>query len=280
MNARRWTAMAAAAALGMGFASCGGEELAETGEAETLRVGIAFQQPGLGHMEPDGTPTGFDVDVAAYIAWKLGYSPYEIEWEEVPYSIREQKLIDGELDMIVAAYTITEERAEHIDFAGPYIVTGQDILVLADNTTVAGVEGLAGLRVCSAADTTSIARLEEILGDTAEIVPVNVFADCADMLFSGEVDAMSTDDLILAGFAATDELFGHVRIVGAPFSEEPLGIGLPKGSKGLCEQINAALVEMVADGSWQKFIDRHTSGTGYAPSPDVNPPTPQPCADD
>ena len=258
------------------LAGCTADDPAEE-VTPTLRVGIHFSQPGIGLMQ-DGVPRGFDVDVAAYVAWKLGHSPYAIEWVEAVYEHRDRMLADGEVDLLVATYSITAERDELVDFAGPYLVAGQDLLVRADETAIAGVEDLAGRAVCAVVDTTTIDRLRTLLGTDAEIVAADEFEECTAQLLAGTVDAASSDDLILAGHAATDELFGKVRLVGSTVSEEPLGIGLPQGNRDLCEKVSAALVDMVADGSWQKFIDRHTGGTGYTPKTSVNPPTPRPCA--
>ena len=255
---------------------CTGDDPADE-VTPTVRVGINFTQPGLGLML-DGLPRGFDIDVAPYVAWKLGHSPYAVEWVEAVYADRTRLLAEGEVDFIVAAYSITEERQEVIDFAGPYMVVGQDLLVRADETAIAGVDDLAGRSVCVVANTTGHDRLRTLLHGEAEIVVVENFADCTSQLLAGQVDAASTDDLVMAGHAATDDLFGKVRLVGRTFSEEPLGIAVAQGNRDLCEKISAALVDMVADGSWQKFIDRHTGGTGFTPKRPVNPPTPEPCA--
>ncbi|MCL1899961.1 MAG: transporter substrate-binding domain-containing protein, partial [Promicromonosporaceae bacterium] len=122
-----------------------------------LRVGIKFDQPGMGLMT-DGHPTGLDVDVAAYIAWKLGYSPYQIEWVEAPSPQREQLLIDGVVDMVIATFTIRESNYGVIDYAGPYLIAGQDILVRTGETSIGSVDDLAGHTVCSVAGTSSIQR--------------------------------------------------------------------------------------------------------------------------
>ncbi|MCL2595922.1 MAG: glutamate ABC transporter substrate-binding protein [Promicromonosporaceae bacterium] len=258
------------------LAGCGSaDDLPHT--AGAIRVGIKFDQPGIGLMDAEHHPTGLDVDVAAYIAWKLGYSPYEIEWVEAVSPQRERLLMAGEVDFIVATYTILDERLPLVDFAGPYFVAGQDLLVRAGDTSIASVDDLRGKSVCSASGTSSIERLVTLLGDTAEIVGRDRLSDCARMVVNGEVDAMSTDNIILAGYAASDDFFGKVRLVNAPFSQEPLGVGLPNGSMALCERINYALTEMVTDGSWQKFVDRHTGGSGYVPDAAVNPPAPIGC---
>jgi glutamate transport system substrate-binding protein len=247
---------------------------------QTLRVGIKYNQPGIGLMDGDKTPTGFDVDVAAYIAWKLGYSPYDIEWVRASTGDRETLLLNDEVDMVVASYTITDERRGQIDFAGPYLTVGQDIMVRADNTTITGPEGLAGKIACEPPLSANTTRLKDLLGDKVTIIEERNYLECARHVVDGTADATSTDDFILAGLAATDELFGQVRLLGVQLSEDQWGIGLPKGSHDVCVAVNEALTEMVEDGSWQRFIDRHTGGTDYKPSEYKNPPALTPCAMD
>jgi glutamate transport system substrate-binding protein len=225
----------------------------------------------------EGDPTGFDVDVAAYVAYKLGYSPYDIEWVEVRPDNREELLDTGAVDMVVAAYSITDERAEQVHFAGPYLLTGQDLLVRAEDTEINGPGDIAGKTLCEVTGSTSDERVRELFGDGVQIVEKPQYTDCARAVVTGEVDATSTDDIILAGLAASDEFFALVRLVGEPFSAERYGIGLPAGSTERCAAINDALVEMVTDGSWQRFIDRHTAGTGYSPTEYGNPPPVEPC---
>lgn len=244
-------------------------------QSDKLRVGIRFQQPGIGELI-DGQPSGFDVDVAAYIAWKLGYSPYDIEWVEAKPTDREQLLQSGAVDFIAATYSMTDARAEQVDFAGPYLVTGQDLLVRADDASIQKPADLGGKTLCTVPGSTSQAELQAHFGLAVTVVEADEYADCAAMVVAGQADAVSTDDVILAGLAASDAYYGLVRLVGVPFTQERYGIGLPPGSTELCEQVSDALTSMVDDGSWQRFIDRHTGGTGYTPDA-ANPPALEPC---
>ncbi|MCL2595923.1 MAG: glutamate ABC transporter substrate-binding protein [Promicromonosporaceae bacterium] len=268
-------ALGAAVALVVGCADR--DEALPNTDPPTLRIGIKFDQPGIGLMV-DGVPQGFDVDVAAYIAWKLGVSPFDVEWVEAVSPQREQMLLDGAVDFVVASYSITEERLAVVDFAGPYVITHQALLVRADNTTIAALEDLSGRRVCAPIGTPYLFRVQEILGDSITVIGVERHSECARMLAEGQVDAMTTSDLNLAGMAASDEFFGEFRLINEWYSNEQIGIGLPQGSGELCQRINAALLEMVEDGSWQRFITRHTGGTDYIPDATFNPPTPLPCA--
>ena len=249
-----------------------------SGPGDHLRIGVKFDQPGLGLLEEgDETPSGFDIDVAAYVAWKLGYSPYDIEWVEARSPFREILLDSHEVDMIVASYWWSQERADVVDFAGPYLIVGQDLLVRSDNLEVDGVEDLLGKRVCGVTGSVPMVRIRAMLGNGADYLEETQYSDCVTRLINDEVDAVTTDNLILAGLSAKEDFYGQVRLVNQPFSKELYSIGLPPGSTDLCERVNEALVEMIADGSWQRFIARHTDGTDFTVDPDLNPPQPQPC---
>jgi glutamate transport system substrate-binding protein len=263
-------------ATAFGLSSCSTPAEEAVTDSYSIRIGIKYDQPGVSYMSESG-PTGFDVDVAAYVAMKLGYSPYEVQWVEVNSDNREEMLTNGSVDLVVAAYSITDERRELVDFAGPYLVAGQDILVRANESRIDGSDYLAGLTICSATGSTSTDKISEIYGSYITVVERETYADCVAAVIADAADAVTTEDVVLAGLASTDENFSLVRLVGKPFTEESYGIGLPKGSRQDCETINEALTEMVADGSWERFIYRHTAGTGYDPSAYGNPPEPLPC---
>jgi len=246
------------------------------GTGQRLRVGVRTDLPGIGLMT-DGEPSGFGVDVAAYVAAKLGYSPYDIEWVEARPERREELLETGAVDFVVGAYSISDERAASVAFAGPYLIAGQSLLVRAEDTEINGPDDLAGKTVCEIEGSTEEGLLQELVPDV-QLVQETSSVDCAQRLVAGTVDAVFSDDFILAGIAASDDYFALVRLVDMPGASERYAIGLPRGETARCEEITAALAEMYADGSWQRFIDRHTIGTGFVPDPTLNPPTPEPCA--
>ena len=132
-KACRVIAALAAVACTMSLAACGADE---TGK---IRIGIKFDQPGLG-FKKSGTYVGFDVDVAKYVAKKLGYSEDQIIWKEAPSKQREAMIQNGDVDMILATYSITDERKKAVSFAGPYFVAGQDLLVRKDDNSINGPE--------------------------------------------------------------------------------------------------------------------------------------------
>ncbi len=288
MRMRTNGAIALAAAAALTLAACGGgDEPGGTGEetagggagggGETLTIGIKFDQPGLGFMEGE-EPSGFDVDVATYVAEKLGYSEDQIEWFEAPSAQRETLLSTGQVDMIFATYSITDERRETVSFAGPYFVAGQDLLVAADNSDITGPEALEGKNLCSVTGSTSAQRIKDEYAAGVNLLEQPGYAECVTALVAGQVDAVTTDDIILAGLGAQPANQGKVKVVGNPFSEENYGVGIPKGEVELCEEINTALQEMIDDGSWEEFVTANTEGTGYTPNESLNPPEYQPCS--
>ena len=163
----RLTVLAAASALVL--SACGGgdsgDDAPAAGETEgggaegSITIGIKFDQPGLG-LQDGSEYTGFDVDVARYVAGELGYGEDQIEWFESPSAQRENLLETGQVDMIFATYSITDARKETVDFAGPYFVAGQDLLVAADNEDITGPEHLEGKRLCSVPGSTSAQRIK------------------------------------------------------------------------------------------------------------------------
>ncbi|MFI2294264.1 glutamate ABC transporter substrate-binding protein [Isoptericola sp. NPDC019571] len=285
MRTRHAGAAALAALTALTLAACGGsdvggegggDEPGGAGGGDTIKIGIKFDQPGLGYQ--DGSEyTGFDTDVARYVADKLGYSEDQIEWVEAPSANRETMLQTGQVDMIFATYSITDERKEQVAFAGPYFIAGQDLLVAEDNTDITGPETLEGKNLCSVTGSTSAQRIKDEYAEGVQLVERPGYAECVTALTAGQVDAVTTDDIILAGLAAQPANKGKVKVVGAPFSEENYGVGLPQDNDR-CEDINAAITEMIDDGSWEEAVTSNTEGTGYTPNADLNPPTPDACA--
>ncbi|GAA2728475.1 glutamate ABC transporter substrate-binding protein [Cellulomonas aerilata] len=291
MRTRRTRLTVLAAATALVLAGCGGGD-AETpaaGETEaateggseggaegTITIGIKFDQPGLG-LQDGSEYTGFDVDVAKHVAEQLGYGEDQIEFFESPSAQRENLLQTGQVDMIFATYSITDARKETVDFAGPYFVAGQDLLVAADDDSIEGPEDLEGKRLCSVTGSTSAQRIKDEYSAGVQLQEYPGYADCVTALVAGAVDAVTTDDIILAGLASQPTNAGKVKVVGNPFSEENYGVGLPKGSEN-CEAINEAITAMIEDGTWEQLLQDNVGESGYTPNEELNPPTPEPCA--
>ncbi|WP_159617956.1 glutamate ABC transporter substrate-binding protein [Arthrobacter zhaoguopingii] len=276
-------AMAAAAALtlsacggGGGNEGGGGGETGGAGEGggETVKIGIKYDQPGLGFDE-GGSYSGFDVDVAKYVAGELGYAEDQIEFVEAPSANRENLLSNNQVDMIFATYSITDERKETVDFAGPYFIAGQDLLVPVDSD-IAGPEDLEGKNLCSVTGSTSAQKIKDQYPGV-NLVEQPGYAECVSVMGGGQIDAVTTDDIILAGLAAQETNAGQFKVVGNPFSEERYGVGLPKGSD-MCEDINAAITKMIEEGAWEEAIEANTEGADYSYNEELNPPEPEDCA--
>lgn len=230
------------------------------GATDTIAIGITFDQPGLG-QKVEGRYEGFDVEVARYVARELGYDEAHVVWKEAPAPQRENLLLGGQVRLVVASYSITPERRQVVGFAGPYLVTGQDLLVRTDSP-IASVDDLAGHLLCTVGNTTSATAVKQRVPDV-ELREFDTYFKCVEALANGSVDAVTTDAVVLAGFAAQERYRGRLRLVGTPLTEERYGIGLPKGDRALCEKVSAALVRMVASGEWQRALQRTVGASGH-----------------
>lgn len=214
---------------------------------QVVKIGIKYDQPLFGYLDDAGVPQGFDVEVARIIASELGVEEDGIDWVQAPSSKREQLLVDGEVDFVVATYSISDLRKEEVDFAGPYYVAGQSLLTRTDDATISSVTDLADKQVCSVEGSTA-ARTVKGLAPEANLVLYGDYSDCLAPLRDQRVDVVTTDNVILAGYAAASE--GEFRLVGGSFTSEPYGIGVPKGDTELRGWLNDVLDEAVEDGRW------------------------------
>ncbi|WP_328354496.1 glutamate ABC transporter substrate-binding protein [Mycobacterium sp. NBC_00419] len=267
MRSTSWRLIGAAVlAVALPFAAtaCGGGG----GGDDKIVIGTKFDQPGLGQKNPDGTLSGFDVDVAKYVAKELGYPEDKIEWKESPSAQRETLIQNDQVKFIVATYSITDSRKEKVSFAGPYLLTGQSLLVKADNSDITGPESLQnGKKLCSVSGSTPAQRIKDKYPGV-QLQQYDTYSACVEALKNGAIDAVTTDEVILAGYAAQTP--GAFKIVGKPFSEERYGIGLKKGDTALCTKITDALKKMEADGAWKAAFDKNLGPAGIAtPAPPV-----------
>ncbi|KRE62570.1 glutamate ABC transporter substrate-binding protein [Nostocoides sp. Soil756] len=280
MRSTRIGLIAAAAALALGATACGsdssdGGASGGSGGGDSIKIGIKFDQPGLG-LKKGEEYTGMDVDVAKYVAKELGYDADKIEWVQAPSAQRENLISTGQVKLIFATYSITDKRKEKVSFAGPYFIAGQDLLVRADDTSITGPDTLDGKKLCSVTGSTSAQKVKEKVPGV-NLQEFGTYSECVAALVSKGVDALTTDDTILAGYAAQDQYKGKLKVVGKPFSEERYGVGLKKGDTALCQKVTDAIKKMISDGSWQKAVDDNLGPAGYKP-PAGNPPTPDACA--
>ncbi|MGW2014722.1 bifunctional serine/threonine-protein kinase/glutamate ABC transporter substrate-binding protein [Streptomyces sp. NPDC001927] len=221
----------------------------------TVTIGIKSDQPGFARQKDDGTYAGLDVEVATYVARALGHDPAAIEWKGITSAERESALTRGEVDLVVATYAITDRRAQQVDFAGPYLTAHQDVLLRAEEAGVTRLEDLQGKTWCSVTGSTSAENITKNL-TWAVVYGRSTYEVCMQDLAAGTVDAVTTDNALLAGYAAQAEYQGKFKLAGFKLTDERYGVGLPKGSP-LRGRIDTALKAMVADGSWAAAVERN-----------------------
>jgi len=237
-------------------------------KAGKVTIGVKEDQPGLGYLDTTtGKRSGFDIDIARWMAASLGYGEDKIDFKPIASANREQAIVNGDVDFYVGTYSITDKRKELISFAGPYFITGQGLLVAKDNDTITGKDSLtADDVVCSATGSTSIQRIKD--ETPAKTKEYDTYSTCVQDLLQGQVDAVTTDEAILLGYAAQDP--DNLKTVGDVFSEERYGIGLTKGDTALQTFFNDTLTD--GNDIWQQIFDNNLGASGVkATQPEVDP---------
>jgi glutamate transport system substrate-binding protein len=274
MRGRRVIGLVGAAlALMLALAACGGDDdggdsggqvnqgasfaegttMAKLKEAGTVKVGTKFDQPLFGLKNLEGKPEGFDVEIAKLIAGEMGIAPDKIEFIEAVSANREPFIEQGKVDFVVATYTINDKRKQVVDFAGPYYEAGQDIMVAKGNPEgIGGPDDLAGKKVCSVTGSTPAENIRTNY-PKAELTEFDVYSKCAEALKNGQVQAVTTDNVILLGLISQDE--EAFELVGKPFTKEPYGIGVKKGDTEFRNFINDTLEKIEQDGRWKAAWD-------------------------
>lgn len=251
-----------------------GTTMAELAEAGTIRVGTKFDQPMFGQQGLDGELTGFDPEVARIIAGALGIAPDKVQFVEAPSAQREELIKQDKVNMVIATYTINDKRREQVSFAGPYYTAGQTLMVKSDNTEITGPDSLraTGARVCSVQGSASSDNVLPYI-DPAQQTLFDVYSKCADALRNGQVDAVTTDNVILLGFVSGSN--GQFKLVGEQFTEEPYGIGISKGDVAFCEFIDDTLTQAAESGA---YADAWASTAGEVAGPAPALPKFDPCS--
>jgi polar amino acid transport system substrate-binding protein len=216
---------------------------------------MGFRNPVSGELE------GFDVDLVREVARAIFGDPTAIQFKVVTSEQRVPTLEREEVDIVVRTMTATCERWQKVNFSTVYLQAGQRVLV-PSSSDVEGIESLGGKRVCATKGSSSLANVATA---ASRPVPVSVayWTDCLVMLQQGQVDAISTDDTILAGFAAQDP---YTKVVGPQFAAEPYGMAFPKADEDFVRFVNALLERLRADGTWARI---HQRWLGDPPAPPV-----------
>ncbi len=225
-----------------------GSTMARLQEKGSITVGTKFDQPLFGLKGLSGDVEGFDVEIAKLIANEMGIAAKNVQFVESVSKNREPFIQQGKVDMVVATYTINDKRKKVVDFAGPYYIAGQDIMVKKDDSSISSVDDLAGKTVCTVEGSTSETNLRA-KAPQAKVVLFDVYTKCADAIKDGRADALTTDNVILLGLI--DKSPNDFKLVGKPFTSEPYGIGIKKGDQAFRDFINDTLEKIFKDGRWK-----------------------------
>lgn len=243
-----------------------GSALARIAKRGYLIVGVKEDTYPFAFRNANLRPEGFDIDLARDVTEAMFGDRERVVFRPLRETARLEMTTSGQVDLVISTFTITCKRRQQVDFSAVYYEAGQRVLV---NRGLA-ITGLADLRdkeVCAARGSTS---LERILADPGKPIPVAAATetDCLMLLQLGSVDAISTDDTLLAGMAAQDP---RTEVVGPRFAEEPYGVAIKKDAPDLVRFVNAVLERRAADGRWRSSYERWLTPLGPAPPP----PTPQ-----
>lgn len=273
MNLRRTAVAVSAVALAAtSLTACSSSDSkGSSSDSSSVNVGIKFDQPGMG-LKAGSDYTGMDVDIAKYVAKELGKTP---NFSEAVSSQRETLLKTGKDDFIIGTYSITDKRKKEVDFAGPYFIAGQDLLVKADST-ISGPDAMTGKKMCSVKGSTSASNFAKKYPGV-QLQEYDTYSKCVEAIVSGAVDALTTDNTILSGYAAQDQYKGKLKVVGKPFSEEKYGIGIKKGDKEMCTKVTDALKKMKSSGELKKVVEKNLAPAGFTVT-DAMLPEPEACS--
>ena len=219
---------------------------------------FSFRDPITGEI------TGFDVDIAGEVARDIFGTPSQVEYRILSSADRTAALENDQVDIVVKTMSITCERKELVNFSTEYLAATQRILAPRDSA-ITQASDLAGKRVCAVTGTTSLQRIQQI-SPPPVIVEVVTWADCLVALQQRQVDAVSTDDSILAGLVSQDP---YLHIVGPSMAKEPYGIGINKENTGLVRFVNGTLERVRRDGTWNTLYRKWLTVLGPAPAPPV-----------
>jgi polar amino acid transport system substrate-binding protein len=240
-----------------------GSTMANIAERGRLIVGVdqntylfGFRNPFTGKLE------GFDIDIAREMARAIFGDPDRIQFKVVDANQRESVLKDGDVDLVVRTYSITCDRKKLVEFSSVYFNANQKVLTLK-GSGIDSFAKLSGKRVCAVSGTTSLKKLFE-LNPPPNAFSVATWTDCLLMLQQGQVDAISTDDVVLKGLAHQDP---NVEVVGDSVAVEPYGIGVNKQQEDLVRFVNGVLEKIREDGTWERLYQARLQELGPSPGP-------------
>jgi len=225
-----------------------GTTMADLQEAGEITIGVKYDVPPFGLNNPQtGEVEGFDVDLGNYIAERLGVEPV---FREATSDNRIPLLVDGTIDLILSTMTITEERDLEIDFSEPYYVANGDVLV-PEGSDIQSLDDLNGNTVCTALGSTYQETIKKEAPD-AQLRLVDLYSECFDQIQTGQVDAVSTDNVILTGMTIQDD---SLQLLDLDYTTEPYGAGIPEGDTEFKQFVDESIAEFIDSGAWQETYD-------------------------
>jgi putative glutamine transport system substrate-binding protein len=217
-----------------------------------LIAGVKYDTNLFGLKDPATNEVkGFDIDIAKGLAKELLGDENKIELKEVNSKTRIPMLDKGDIDVIVATMTITEERKKQVNFSDVYFKAGQSLLV-KKGSDIKSVEDLKGKKVLTAKGSTSAKNIRE-KAPGAEVLEFDNYAEAFTALKAGKGDALTTDNSILIGMSQQDP---NYVLTGGLFTDEPYGIASKKGDDGMTKAINDYLKKIQENGEYAKLYKK------------------------
>jgi len=217
-------------------------------------IGVKYDVPLFGLLDPVSRKVdGFDVAMGKEIAKTLGLNENQIEFVEAISANRIPYLQEDKADLVISTMTINADRKTQIELSRPYYLAGQSILVKKSDTSIKTVDDLNGKKVCSAQGSTSETNVKT-KAPNVQLLSLQTYSACVSSMKDGRVDAVTTDDIILAGFAAADK---DLKLIGPNFTTEAYGIGIKKGKTDMQQFVDQLITAMLADGRWEAMYTKY-----------------------
>jgi polar amino acid transport system substrate-binding protein len=215
---------------------------------------FSSRNPFTGQIE------GFDVDMGRQIAQAIFGDPGKLQIKVIAYDKRVPDTQDGTVDLVADTMTVNCARLQLVDFSTIYYDAGQKVLV-STTSAVKRIEDLGGKKVCAAAGSTSLDNIAAVVPKPVA-VSMPSFGDCLVAFQQNQIDAVSTDDTILAGMAAQ---YPYAKVVGPAFTKEPYGMAISKAHPEFTRFVNQVLARNQADGTWAATYRKWLKGPVPAP---------------
>ena len=227
------------------------DELAQIQKSGVFKVGVEDTYPPMTYHDESGELTGFDVEVAKKVAEKLGVTAEftESDWDSLLAGIDSKRL-----DTVINAVSVTEERSQKYDFAGPYFYITQQIVVRSDDDSIVDMDSLNGQK-CANTMTTAYLDLLEDAG--AEIVPINTTEEAVSMINSGRADFTTFNSVIFNEYLKQHP-DAKVKVAFAiPDLVDTYAVPIRKGETRLLEAVQSALDELAAEGTLSEISEQY-----------------------